>query len=161
MSTPSDIRSQWATDVWADASVSALTSRIYDYDITQQSGFEKAKLRHGQEVNFFTYLCTRGWRNRGLGSAGPMSTNRFIYYLHRVEVNYYLEYDTSGANFNNVIDRLVTVETAVQANLGTSWSTLVDFYRLDEVREPTIVTIDDEPCWRGVNVYIAEDKTSF
>lgn len=154
MSVPSDIRKAWSDQIWINGKVTNITQQIFDFDVTNDSQFEISKFYPdgSDEVNFFTYLVLRA-PEPGSDSIGVDKRK----YLHRVDVNYYLEADTRGLNFNKVIDRLITIESLVDSELGTRWDNTVDFFNLETVNPPTEVIIENKAVWRGQNIYLAED----
>lgn len=148
--TSSTIRSAWNTAVWSHATIQAMTTSIYNYDITQQSSKETDKFFFSQEINFFTYITTR----RQVPTGGGLGANKQRMYEHDVLVRYYRQYDTTGSNFNAVIDNLESLENIVRTQLGTKWSDNVTFYRLMESgNQPELVELINQPVWLGTQLY--------
>ncbi len=156
MATPSDIRAAWAASVWVDAGILAITTQIFDYDIISESKKDEVKFRFDQKINFFTYLTNRN--NLGFEKGGKEIVN----YAHTVSVNYYLEADHEGVAFNQVIDRMVLVESTVITTLGPKWSDTVDLYRLtDRSAKPELIELDGRATWLGQDVYTATERTKY
>lgn len=133
----------------------AITTQIFDYDVTQESDTERRKFYYLQEINFFTAVTLRRPTTFELGG------KELVEFEHQVDVNYFLEADTTGNNFNRVIDRLVTLESLVISALGGTWAGTVDFYRLTSVFAPIEVIIDGRQVWNGRNVYTANERTQY
>ena len=141
MTTPADIRSAWNTAVWTHASITALTTKIYAYDVTSDSAYNIDKFRFQQAINFFTYVVTYADQNTLVQG----TRQRFT-----VTVSYFREADTTGAAFNAVVDNLYTVQARVRTGLGKTWSSTVDYYQPQETPiAPTLQQIDGKDVWRG------------
>lgn len=153
MSILTDIESAWTTDVWNNAYVQALTTKIYQYPVTTDSEFEIAKLYYNQEINFFEVLT--GGFIRYLASAGQIG---LVYRFNiTVEINYYRELDTDGTNFTAVREAFLGIFDLVSFLLGQTWNDNVDLWSPEEAI-PTIVEvkINNKKCWKGTTRYFAE-----
>jgi oxygen-independent coproporphyrinogen-3 oxidase len=102
VSASSDVRAAWATHVWADATVLAITPRAFAYPVLTDNQLDVSTLYHNQQINFFTYVLTRDFRHSGTGG---MKT-----YEYRMEVTYHLQGEgQQSSTFNTVTDRLEAV----------------------------------------------------
>lgn len=155
MSTPSDIRSKWNSLVWSHASITALTTKIYNYDVVERSQFESEKFYYQGKVNFFQYLVTRG------EDPDETMTNR-VMYLHSVLVQYYLEADTAGAMYNNAIDRMATLYDTVESELGRDWDGVVSYYQRQSAPPvPELAEVDGRSAWMIQAEFTGYDVTNF
>jgi hypothetical protein len=145
MTTAALVRAAWNTAVWSNISAQNITPNIYNYDITLDSTKEISKLRYNQEINFITYITTRAQTIRMMSQV----EQRVI-----VEIRYYLEADIEGLNFNEAVTAFETIDGLVINQLGTSWSSTVDYYEIQE-GPPAIsrISIENLPVWLGVYRY--------
>lgn len=123
MATSTSIRSAWATGIFANSSITAMTDKIYNFEVLELSTKETARLRFEQEINFFIYLTTRAQRIRAMGQ---------IEQVFSVEVRRYLEADVAGLNYTKLIDNFETLDALVLSGLTSTWSNTVDFYKTQE-----------------------------
>lgn len=155
MSTSAQIRSAWNSGVWTNGTVTALTTKIYAYDLVAslKSKPEAVSMYYNQSINFFTYLVNRTRVTQEIRGANT-SVQRYEY---DVTVNYYLQKDLtdSAQNYNNVIDRLETVDGIVISGLGATWSSTVNYYEMSGILTPTLIELDDREVWRGGYQYRA------
>jgi len=139
MSTPSDVRTAWAS-VFADASITAITSKVYAYDLPITTGTELGQVRHGQEINYFSYLVSYTEQLKAV----KQLEQRF-----RVTVQYFREHNLTGSNYNAAVDALYTVHSTARSVIGSKWSNSIDFYQPPgDPRQPSIVSIDARPVWK-------------
>lgn len=145
MTTNAQIRTAWNTYIWQNATIQAITDRIYDYDITVESAKEAAKLRYNQKINFFLYLVMRHTRPMIMGQQEQVCT---------VQIRYFKEFDVGGTHWKDVVDSLQAVDDLVISALTSTWNNTVDYYRTQE-SPPTIslVTIEETSCWQGIFEY--------
>ena len=108
---------------------------------------------YNQAINFFTYLVNRTRVTQEIRGASS-SVQRYEF---DVTVNYYLQKDLtdSAQNYNNVIDRLETVDGIVISGLGATWSSTVNHYEMSGILTPTLIELDDREVWRGGYQYKA------
>jgi len=146
MTTAAQIRTAWNTKIWTHASVTSITTKIYDFDLKIESTKEAGRLRYNQEINFFTYIVTSKERLRLMGQREQEFT---------VEVSYYKRADVDGSNFNDIMNVLETVTGLVRTELTSSWDSTVDFYR-HQSEQPSItqITIDGVAVWLGRFIYL-------
>lgn len=148
MSTQSQVRSAWNSAIWSNATITAITPNIFNYDVLreyQTSVKEYAALKHVQETNFITYIVSRAQRIRIMGQVEQKFS---------VEIRVYKEADVEGTNFNAVLDTFETIDSLVVSQLGNTWSSTVDFYSLQEsAPEVTKVALDGVPVWLGTYTY--------
>lgn len=123
MATSTSIRSAWATGIFANSSITAMTDKIYNFEVLELSTKETARLRFEQEINFFIYLTTRAQRIRAMGQIEQVFT---------VEVRRYLEADVAGLNYTKLIDNFETLDALVLSGLTSTWSNTVDFYKTQD-----------------------------
>lgn len=148
MSTAAQIRAAWASQVFSDGTITAITDKAIAREFTEESKAELSKLRYEQEYNFFSYPVIRRATNRLIGGS--------VTYEYEVEVNYYLEADAAGVNYTAVQDAFDAVDALVLSGLGNNWNSTVDFSELpDTGPEITSILIGDKQCWRGRKTYSA------
>lgn len=146
MSTLAQVRAAWDTKIWANAAISAITDKIFGFDLNLVSTKEVARLRYNQEVNFFLCLITKAERLRPMGQVEQTFT---------AEVRYYRNIDTSGANFAVATDAIETVSSLVDSQLGATWNSTVDFPRRQE--GPLTIKRDQiasNPVWVATYKYL-------
>lgn len=141
MSTAAQVRAAWLAAVMGHASVTSITDKIYDYDVTLESTKEFSKLRYDQALNFFLYLVTKANKVLMMGQYQETFT---------VEIRHVREADVPGANWKLVESAFETITGLVQTGLTGSWSNTVDYYRVQE-GPPTIVAqqLEGLPVWSG------------
>lgn len=151
--TAAAIEVVWDSSIWKSTTMKGITPNAYAFPATQMSEFEVAKFYHQAEINFFTYLITTGQDFK-------VASNSSVTQKHySVEVTYYREQDTTGANWAAVRNAFETLFALVNSALGAKWSNTVDFWRTDEA-QPTIEadTLDNRPIWRGSYRFTAEQQ---
>jgi len=141
MTTSATIRSAWNSAIWTNTSITAMTEKIYNFEVLQLSTKETARLRFNQEINFFTYTVTRASRIR------PMSQ---IEQKFDVDITRYLQADVAGDNYTQLLNDFETLDALVLSGLTSSWSSTVDFYRTqDGPPSVTLQEIEGVPVWVG------------
>ena len=150
MSTQAEVRAAWAAKIWADASITAISSNVYDFDIESiatVSGAHAAKLYFSQEINFWQYTIARGW-------AYENTQKKECSYL--VTVRYYrdAQEDLTGTNYNAVHAAFDTLTPLVLSALTFNWNGTVENYELQS-GPPAItpIMLDGRPVWRGEYQY--------
>lgn len=124
MSTAAQVRAAWAAGVWQDPDLLAISPNVHAFDMEAvaeiNTAFESL-LMHGQEINFWQYGINKSWQSGGTYNQQLLTFT--------VSVKYFLEAetDTDGANYNAVIDAFETLYSTVEANIGNSWSSTVEF----------------------------------
>lgn len=145
MSTSAEIRAAWDTKIWTNTTITALTTKIYDYDITTQSTKETAKFYYNQEINFITYLVNRTQRIRLMGQ---------VEQKFDVEIRAYKKADTEGVNYNALITQFETIDALIVSQLTGNWNSTVDYYQIqDAVPEVSLITLDGVQVWLGRYTY--------
>lgn len=157
MTTSAQVRTAWNTRVWTNATVTAITDKIYSFDIADSgalTGGQAELLRYQAQVNFFAYTVTRGRTSPQLTAGGASGGLRYTF---DVSVAYYLQKDQgqSDTNYNAVVDRLETIDGLVVSQLGKRWDSTVDFYEQTGAQEPQLIQLDEKEVWRGVITYRA------
>lgn len=149
MTDPIDIRSAWANTLWTDSDIREFTDNIYDFDINFDILDDVGMLKHKTRINAFTYLTIK------VESSEKANTNT-IPYEHQVLVTYYLEADgdINKISYNQVIDRLNTVEKKVRSLLGSQWNNLVSIWEVRQVNQPELIQIDGVNVWEGSYLYV-------
>ena len=110
------IRAVWRSDIWAHASILALTDVIIEHDISEDSHHEVAGLRYAQKINFFAFRVRRAVQNLS------GEKNRLLFF---VDISYTKWADPDGDNYNAVIDGIEIVQELVLSELGSRWSETV------------------------------------
>ena len=157
MSTSVQIRAAWAAGVWANTTITALTDKIHNFDVTQEADSQKQTdlLYYQTKVNCFTYESARS--RKRLAIVG--GTNAGVEYTHTMQVFYYLEKDPAQTdyNYNTCVDRLETVDGIVISGLGKTWTSTVDFYEMIRIDTPRLLKLDGRDVWRAGYTYQAQD----
>lgn len=142
MSTSAQVQTAWEDAIWENATILAITDKIYGFDITTISEAETQRLSYQGEINYFQYLIRRSSQYTGTASQAE--------YRFTVDVTYTLVHDVGGENWKAVRDAFETLIGLVRSSLGATWTQTVDFWREQE-GPPEIVQIDfdGDPAWRG------------
>ena len=145
MTTIAQIKSAWSAAIWTNATITAMTDKIYAYDITTDSTKEFAKLRYQQQINAFTYEVFLAEQMRIMGQ---------IKQQFDVKVTYYLQADVAGANHALVLSRFETLNGLVRSSLGSSWTSTVDYHQFQEAPvELSQTVLEGFPVWKGIYIY--------
>lgn len=141
MTTSAQVRTAWSDNIWDHTTIQALTTKIYDYDITTESTKEFTKLREDQQINCFTYVVSRAERILILNQTEHTFT---------VRIRYYRQADIPGVNFNDLITAFETISGLVVSELTSSWDGTVDFYRVQpEPPQISLIQMEGQPVWVG------------
>lgn len=152
MTASEDIETQWNNLVWSDSDIQAITTKIHTFPITELSEREISAAYYNNEINFIEALTTRAQKH--LSSAATLGG--VIQYDFSVVVNYYRQFDTTGANYIAVRDAFETIFSTVLSGLGNKWNNTVDYWRPQEgTADISQVRIDDVQTWRGTYRYLA------
>jgi hypothetical protein len=152
MTTSAQVRTAWQTHVWDSATVSALTDKVYLYDVSQDSQFDAAKLYYDAAVNFFLCLVQR---RQELGMSGQVDQT------FEVRVTYHLQQtDQPESTYNALLDRLEAVDDLVRTALGGRWQGTVDYWQGGTPDRVTRVEVDGRQCWRGGYTYLGFKATT-
>jgi hypothetical protein len=152
LTTLADIRTAWNAKVWTDATITAITTNIFPYEVTKDSALELAALFAGKQVNFFTFVVNR---EQQLG----ISNQRTL--LFSVEVSYYIEQFakslTSTMAVNNqpaAMDAIIAVDDLVFSALRPNWNGTVLYFvpQTGPCRISSLV-IDNRPVYRASYTY--------
>ena len=156
MSTSAQLETAWDA-VWNHATIQALTDKIHKYQVTTESEIENEALYYGTKVNFFEALTGRAQRFLETGD----TVGATVSYVYTVEINYYRELDTTGANHSAIRDAFETIFGLVVSELGYTWGGTVDIWNPEETI-PTIVEflLNNKKCWKGTARYFAEKNTN-
>ncbi len=148
MTTSSDIRAIWKSEIFDSATIQAITTKCYAYDAIAAvvSTSEDASLYFQQQINFFTYLCSRRSETGSIRGTNTTASR----FSHNVQVTYYLEKDIGeeDQNYNLTIDRMETLDSMVISELGKTWGSTVDYYEQIDLIEPSLINLDDREVWR-------------
>lgn len=145
MST-STVLSAWAT-VMAHATIQAYTTKIYANRSIPQSEKEVSDLRYGQKVNAVFYEVTQGQE---------YAATRTLKRIYTVRVTYIIEKDTAGANWKTCRSFFDDLFTTVHNQIGTSWSSSVDFFTPPADVTVSEDTLSNKAIWRGEATYTAQ-----
>lgn len=110
------VRAAWRTAIWEHADILALTDKIIEHDISEESHHELASLRFEQKINFFAFRVRRSVENL-MGEK-----NRLLFL---VDISYTRWADPDGANYNEVLNGIETVQDLVISELGSNWGGVV------------------------------------
>lgn len=120
MSTISQVRTAWDTNVFQNASITAITDKIYDERMERNGTTSQlARLKYGQEYNWIEYLVDR------FPSGGQIGQRRWEYV---VSVSMYREILPDGTNHTATIDNFETLQDLVVTGLGVTWGGAVDLW---------------------------------
>lgn len=140
MSTAKQVETAWEP-VWAAAAIKDYTTKIYKYEVTQDSEVEIEKLLYQQEINFIQVLTTR---------ASRFEMAQAVVYTYTVDIQYVRSKDTTGATWALVRDFFETLWDRVRADLSADWGATVDYWQpQDAPAEITEGEIAQEKVWIG------------
>jgi len=151
------IRTAWNTGVFQHATITAITTKIYQYDVTAavRSKPEAELFYYNQKVNFFKQTVVRQARNNSLRGNNSLATR----YEYDIEVSYYLERDfaATAANYNLAIDRIETMDDLVRTQLGKTWSSTVSHWEVSGILSPQLIQLDGRDVWQAGYSYTATE----
>lgn len=149
MSTSATVRAAWDLCVWQQATIQAITSKIYDYDaagLASESITHNDKLLLNQEYNFIQYRVAKTWEYQ----IGGQARNEY-----RVTIEYYKQADIAGVHFNDIEDAFQTIHDTVVAQLGGNWNVTVDGYGLQNTPiNIGLLRIQNVPVWKGTFTFV-------
>lgn len=145
MTTIAAVKAVWLSEVFEHTDILAITDKILNYEITQDSEVELSVGYYQTEINFFEYLISKSER---IVEVGGQSSPQ---YQFDVDVRYTLEQKPGGANYIAVNAAIETLCTVVRTELGATWSTL-EVKTANEIlpTEITSETINNTKCFRKV-----------
>jgi hypothetical protein len=151
MTTAAAVSAAWAT-LFEDASMIAVTPNAIGYQVSPDGETEADDLYSSQVVNYFQYTVVRN------------QTKQMIHteeHTFRVTVEYTLEKEPTGANFNAVRTAFETLYAGVKSVLGDTWTSTVDYWRIvEDITNPQEVRVGSTPCWRARAVYFGTKRES-
>ena len=149
MSTPAQVRSSWATNLWVKTAMTDITTNIFDYEPSIQSVEDFSDLLVEGTIDYITYLTLRE----------PKEVHtRQIVYGYQVLVARYLESDdnqNAGDAYNQVVDDLITIEDTIRndATFNKGWGSVVDYWVLVENRPVENLQLSNRNVWVGRSLY--------
>lgn len=110
------IRVAWRDAIWTNADVLALTDKIIEHDLSEETHVELSSIRFNQEINFFAFRVRR--------AIEPLmgEKNRLLFL---VDISYTMQADPSGVNYNLVLDGIELIQDLVFSELGSRWTNTV------------------------------------
>lgn len=159
MSTSAQVSAAWAAAIFAHPSVTAFSTQIYNFDIADdKSEAQEVLFRSSQAISFIQYLTVRGEK---FGETAE-TLGRVATYDFQVQVSAYRVADINGANWAAVRNLFDTIFPLVISELGSTWSSTVDFWRpQDGAARIEQILIDDTPVWRGTKSFFATKRVTF
>lgn len=146
MTTTASVILAWET-LFQTASLQAITENYYTYEILENTETDISKYMFNQEINFFIIDINKKTNLKLFGS----KTEQF-----QVEVKYYKEHSTDGTGTNQkaIKTALETVYSGVEADLGRTWSSTVDYYELqDSIFPLQSLELAGRDVWLGKIVF--------
>ncbi len=146
MSTSAEVQAAWKTNLFNNATIQAISSNAYPYELTDESEFEASRFFEGTEINFFQYLIGRAQ----VHAASMATAGNVVLYQYLVEISYIREAEPSGANWTAVRDAFDTLWGVYVTGLGNTWASTVDG-SAPQAGPPRITreTLDGRAVWRG------------
>ena len=160
MSTSSDIRAAWRTNILDDATVASWTTRRYNEEPLSENSNDIGDFLSAVAgdrtpyVNYIHIVATRQELESG-------ATNRIHEYVHTVNLTYTLEKLINGGNSHStLVDRMNVMHELVWTALDTTWAGTLNGYfsNIDISGDPQTVLIGGRECWRMTNTYEGRDK---
>lgn len=146
----STIRALFQSQVFDHASITAITSKVYNYDIVVTIDNDLTALMYNQKINFFSYQALRSISYEASSNNGNANDYGYNY---EVQISYYLEAENNSNAYNLAIDRMETVEDLIHSELGINWDDNVDVMTQIQTGLPELVTIQDVECWKITQLY--------
>lgn len=147
MTTSAAIDAVWLSTIWNSATIQALTTKIFQYDIVQDTEAEISKFYKDGEVNCFVALTSQASRY-----IGTSITRTDI----SVTVDYYRQKDASGAHWTEARNNIETLYALVVSALGFTWGGTVSFWEgQDKPVDISETDIKGVKCWRARFVFTA------
>ena len=151
MSQLADVRSAWDSAILEHATLTALTDKIYNYDVNPESTKEFSLLRYDQKINFFRFLISRATKNLMMGQTLRIFEVRCIYSK---------QLTVDGSGYTDVTDALEVVQDLVETSLGPTWGDTVDYYRNQDTPPKMIQSrIENIPVWTGEYLFTGYQLT--
>jgi hypothetical protein len=159
MSTSAQVSTAWGSAIFAHASITAFSTQIYNFDIADdKSEAQEVLFRNSQAISFIQYLTVRGEK---FGETSE-TLGRVATYDYQVQISAYRTADINGVNWAAVRDLFDTLFPLVISELGTTWSSTVDYWRpQDGAARIEQILIDDTPVWRGTKSFFATKRVTF
>lgn len=152
MSTAAQVEAAWVENIWQNATITAITPKIYGFNITDDSERETSRLIYQTELNYIQYAVQRS-------NARAMTSQ--LEYQFLVDVVYTRKFDVAGENWTAVRDFFDTLYALVHSSLGNSWDGTVDYWREQEgPAEITQIDFEGEPAWQGKYRFIGFQTVS-
>lgn len=140
----SDVRDSFDT-LFSDATLQAITPKIYDYDILEDSNLDNRKYRYQQKINFFIYNITKSIEKKQFGCEQE---------IYNAEIKYYLEDKKNGSAQNDIRDAFETVHSKIKTVIGNTWDSSVDFYlTTDDPISVNTIDLGGRQAWVGTYNY--------
>jgi len=135
------VRQAWRDKIWTHSQVRALTEKVLEHDLSEDSHKEISQTRHNQKINFFGFRVRR--RIQTL-------LNRKLRYYYVVDISYTRWADPDGTNYNAVLDGIELVVDLVRSELGSTWNGQVeDSVPQATVPNITVVSLGEEKVYRA------------
>ena len=133
MSTAAQVRAAWKSRIFDNATIQAMTTKIYDKTMQRDGTTSQlALLKYEQDYNWMEYVVQR------YPNGGAIGQRRFEYV---VTVRMHRELEPNSTNHVAVLDDMETLSGLVITELGATWNSTVDRW-LDVASEPSIDEID-------------------
>ena len=145
MTALSAVRDAW-DEVLLSSAVQDYTTNLYNYDIqptSNKSVANSALMMLKNELNFAQFVFSKD--NEFLMCKELLETFDVI-------ISYYKEIDLNGNNYHAVTDFFDTVFSVVRSEIGTTWSSTVDYYNLNKLSLGS-TELDGRACWSGTVTY--------
>lgn len=156
MSTSAQVEAAWASAIWQNATITAITDKVLTFPYTEESEVEVTNLYSGQEINAFEVLTNRIQR---YGETAA-TIGGILHYQFEVDIRYYRAVEPTGANYTATRDTLETLFALVVSELGSTWGGTVDFWKPDtSLAEITRIKISTEDVWRGRYRFFADKQS--
>ena len=156
MSTPAQVRAAWDAAIWTHATITALTTSIFDYDaraLADVSEEHAAALKYSQEINFFQYLVSKDREFDKISSG--------VTYRHVVTIQYFKQADLYTDYYNDIEDAFETITDLVQSQLQRTWSGTVAFWDVQSgSSDIALDQIEGLPVWVGQYSFIGIESTT-
>jgi hypothetical protein len=152
MTTGLAVRTAWQENIFDSATVAAMTSRVYLYDVLADTQLDASRLIHNPGdgsmplVNFMVCLVRRKQAFDPMANIDQTFEVRLTYYLQQTDV--------AESTYNTLADRLESIDDLVRTALTANWDNTVDYYSGGEPERIDVTTVDGRQCWRGAVTYL-------
>ena len=150
MSTAAQVQAAWVSAIWQHATITAITDKIYGYEVTTASEKEVNNISFDQGINFIEHVTTRTPGQRELGGQGSALCT-FLVEVRYTKEKYKPGDAFDGDAFTDVRNFFDTLVGLIESELGSNWDSSVDYFDYPDAGLELIEQeVAGRACWRGI-----------